>query len=157
MRIPTLVKTGLAVAATATLGSLATAPGSQWYESLDKPSWQPPKAAFPLVWTPLYVSLAVAGARAIDRAAPVEREALTASYGLNLVLNAAFTAVFFRAQRPRAALAEVAALNLSNVDLLRRMWRVDRAAGVAITPYIAWTAFATVLTASVARRNPAEG
>ncbi|MFC7273070.1 tryptophan-rich sensory protein [Paractinoplanes rhizophilus] len=68
MRLPTLVKTSAAVAAAAVTGSLVTRPDSRWYRSLDKPRWQPPPAAFPIVWTALYGLLAVAGARALDRA-----------------------------------------------------------------------------------------
>jgi translocator protein len=157
MRIPTLIKTSLATAAAAAVGSIAAAPGTRWYETLDKPAWQPPKIAFPLVWTPLYASLAIAGARAIDRADPDDRAALAASYGINLALNAGWTAVFFRAHRPRLALAEIVLLNASNLDLLRRTWKADRASGAAIAPYVAWTGFATALTASIARRNPDEG
>jgi len=155
MRIPTVVLTLAGAAATAAIGSLATAPGTSWYRRLDKPPWQPPSAAFPLVWTPLYVSIGIAGGRALDRAAPSERRALAAAYTGNLVLNAAWTAVFFRARRPRAALAEIVALNVSNADLVRRAWRADRAAGLALLPYAAWTGFATALTAAIAHRNPA--
>ena len=36
---------------------MATTPDSEWYQQLDKPSWQPPPIAFPLVWTPLYADI----------------------------------------------------------------------------------------------------
>jgi translocator protein len=52
-----------------------------------------------------------------------------------------------------AALAEIAALNAANLDLLRRFWRTDRLAGAALLPYVAWTGFATVLNAEIARSN----
>ena len=153
MRIPTWVKTTAAVTAAAVAGSLAARPDSRWYERLDKPGWQPPKQAFPIVWTTLYGLIAFAGARAIDAARGEERRALVRSYGTNLVLNAGWTAVFFAAQRPKAALAEIAALNVANLDLVRRAWAADRTAGAALLPYVAWTAFATVLNAEIARRN----
>ena len=45
-------------------------------------------------------------------------------------------------------------LTASTVDLVRRAAPVSgRAAGV-LAPYAAWTAFATVLSAAIARRNP---
>ena len=154
MATSTLARTALAVAATAAVGSIATTPASDWYRSLDKPPWQPPPAAFPLVWTPLYGLLAVAGARALDHLPDAQRSGFLRAYAANLVLNAGWTAVFFRARRPRAALVEIAALNVSNLDLLRRSLRSDRLAAAALTPYVGWTAFATALNAAIVRRNP---
>ena len=153
MSVPTWGKTGAAVTAAALLESRAASPDSRWYRSLDKPAWQPPRQVFPVVWTLLYSLLAYAGVRAIDSMPPGKRRASRLSYATNLGLNAGWTAVFFAARRPAAALAEIAALNASNVDLLRRAWMVDRAAGAALVPYVVWTAFATALNADIVRRN----
>ncbi|HEY2794889.1 MAG TPA: TspO/MBR family protein [Micromonosporaceae bacterium] len=154
MRVPTLLKTGLAVAATAAVGAAATTPNAGWYRRLNKPSWQPPAEAFGPVWTGLYALLAVAGARAIERVPRHERTPLIASYAINLGLNAGWTAAFFRARQPRLALAEIALLNASNIDLLARMRRADGLSAALTLPYAAWTGFATALNASIARRNP---
>src|SRR5689334_20329831 len=102
MPLPTLVKTSAAVTAAAVTGSLVTRPDSRWYRSLDKPRWQPPPAAFPIVWTTLYGLLAVAGARVLDRAPRAARAGFARSFGANLVLNAGWTVVFFGARAPRA-------------------------------------------------------
>jgi tryptophan-rich sensory protein len=153
MRIATLVKTAAAVASAAAAGSVVTSPNSEWYRSLDKPAWQPPKAAFPAVWTSLYAMIAFASARALDRMAPLDRSGFWRAYGVNLGLNAGWSVVFFGARRPSLALLEIAALNASNVALVRRAWRTDRLAGAALLPYLAWTGFATVLNGSIAARN----
>jgi tryptophan-rich sensory protein len=151
----TLVKTGLATAVTATAGTLATDPDSAWYRSLDKPAWQPPPAAFPAVWTPLYASIAFAAARALDAStSAAQRSRLRRAYGINLALNAGWNALFFRARRPRLALAELIVLNAANLLLLRRAWQADRLAGATLLPYLGWTGFATGLNAAIAARNP---
>jgi len=62
--------------------------------------------------------------------------------------------LFFRGRRPRAALAEIACLNIANAVLIRQTWRADRAAAVLLLPYAGWTAFATVLNAEIVRLNP---
>ncbi|MFZ2166402.1 MAG: TspO/MBR family protein, partial [Propionibacteriaceae bacterium] len=54
-----LVATGI-VGATVAVGSAASDPTSQWYVALDKPAWQPPGYVFPIAWTTLYTSIAVA-------------------------------------------------------------------------------------------------
>ncbi|GAA3456639.1 TspO/MBR family protein [Dactylosporangium matsuzakiense] len=153
MHVPTWLKTTAAVTVAAGIGSLVTRPGDRWYRHLEKPAWQPPPKAFPLVWTPLYGLIAFAGARALDASRGPARRQFAVAYAANLALNAGWTAVFFGARRPRAALAEIALLNASNLDLLRRAWQADRTAGAALAPYVAWTGFATALNASIARRN----
>jgi tryptophan-rich sensory protein len=40
------------------------------------------------------------------------------------------------------------------VDLVRRAGRVSGPAAAVLAPYAAWTAFATLLSAAIARRNP---
>ncbi|TWF75670.1 TspO/MBR related protein [Pseudonocardia hierapolitana] len=69
------------------------------------------------------------------------------------MLNAGWTWSFFRAKNPPLAVLEVLALEASTVDLARRTWRLDRNAGIALLPYVAWTTYATALTAELARRN----
>lgn len=150
----TLGVTALAVAATAVAGGVATDPASDWYRRLDKPSWQPPSWAYGVVWTPLYATIAGAAARVLDRSHGARRRAFAATLAADLALNAAWTPLFFRLRSPRAALAGVAALDAANVALVAQAWRVDRRAGAALLPYLAWTGFATALSAAIARRNP---
>ena len=147
-----------ALVGTAALGGLGTDVRSSWYARLDKPAWQPPGWAFGPAWTTLYTLIAVGSARTIDRIEDDdERQAYIAALATNLVLNIGWTWVFFTAKKPRWALAEIAALNISNLDLVRRRGKVDAAAGWLLTPYAAWTAFATALNASIAARNPSAG
>ena len=113
--------------------------------------------AFGIAWTILYVLLAGAGARALDRAKespdPTQQRGYLRLYAGNLVLNAGWTWSFFRAKRPPLAVAEVVLLLASRLELTRRTYRLDRAAGTALLPYTGWTIFATALSAEIARRN----
>ena len=155
-----------AVTAASVVGGLATAPDTPWYRSLDKPAWQPPALAFPVVWTALYADIAAVSAlsleeldrRVADDGGPVrqadrERRGYRRALGVNLVLNASWGASFFRARRPGLATAHSAALAVSAADLARRAGRVRGTRGWALAPYAAWCGFATVLSAELARRN----
>jgi len=149
----TLLKTSAAVGVAAGVGGLATDPKTDWYRKLDKPSWQPPPQAFGIVWPVLYGLIAYAAGRAMDRAPADERRKVAGALGLNLALNTGWSVLFFAAKNPRAALGEIAALNLSNALLVGKAWRADRRAGMLLLPYAAWTAFATVLNGAIVRRN----
>jgi benzodiazapine receptor len=134
----------------AVVGGLATDPQSAWFRGLAKPTWYPPPQAFGVVWTGLYAGLAWAAG---DVLAKGGGPSFARAYAANLVLNTAWTPVFFRAHRPWPAAAESALLTASTVDLVRRAAGVSPPAAAALVPYAAWTAFATALTVAIARRN----
>jgi len=137
---------------TAVAGSLATDPDSPWFRRLRKPPWYPPPATFGIVWTGLYAAMAWAGGEVLVRSGS-GRAAFVRAGAANLALNAAWTPLFFRAHRPWLAAAECAALTASTVDLVRRAAAVSGPPAAALAPYAAWTAFATALSADIARRN----
>jgi tryptophan-rich sensory protein len=154
-RSPRLARTSAAVVATAVVGGLGTDVSSRWYRNLDKPAWQPPGAAFGPAWTTLYGLMAVASARTLDRLEePGERRRFATAFGVNLALNAGWNWLFFKARRPRLALAEILVLEASTLDLTRRAARTDSPAARMLVPYAGWVAFATALNAAIARRNP---
>lgn len=153
----TAVSTTAAVLATAVVGSVAsTGAQSRWFRRLDKPSFQPPGAVFGPVWTVLYTDIAVTGSLALDRLReddPAEAAAHRRALAVNLVLNASWSWVFFRANRLPAAVVVAGALAASSIDLVRRTGGAHRGAGVALAPYAAWCTFATVLSTALWRRN----
>ncbi|QDP95429.1 tryptophan-rich sensory protein [Microlunatus elymi] len=141
------------VAAAAVAGSVGVDPKSRWYRSLRKPDWQPPAQAFGLVWTPLYAAIAWSGGRTLSRISPAERSGYVGTFAVNLVLNAGWNWLFFRARSPLAGLVGIAALNVSNAQLIKKTTATDRAAAAALLPYAAWCGFATALNASIWRLN----
>jgi tryptophan-rich sensory protein len=157
-RLARLGRVAAAVAATAGVGSLASKDvASAWYADLDKPPIQPPGIAFPVVWTTLYTDLALTAAHALDRLEAAGRHDEAAAYrralAANLVVNAGWTWVFFRAHRLGPAVGVAALLAASSADLVRRTARVSPGAAAALAPYPAWCGFATVLSAEIWRRN----
>jgi tryptophan-rich sensory protein len=152
-----LAVTGAASAVSATVGALATDPQSDWYSRLDKPRWQPPPIVFPLVWTPLYVDIAVVSAAALTSLEGEGRNdevaALRKALAVNLVLNAGWSVLFWRGRRPWVSTAWCAVLAASSSDLARRAGAVDDSLRAALLPYPAWCGFATGLNAAIARRS----
>ena len=99
-----------AVGGVAGVGAWATQPvvGSQRWDELEKPSWQPPDAVFGPVWSVLYALIATS--MLIVRRRVGWHRALFVLYGSNLALNLAWTLIFFRGRSPVAAGVEIVVL-----------------------------------------------
>lgn len=154
MRPATLAKTGGAVLATAVVGGLASRPAqSAWYAALRKPSFQPPRQAFPIVWPILYADIAVVSANAIDTLTEQGRrdEAKTFAglLALNLVLNGSWSWLFFSRRMLGTSAVAAAALTASSADLTRRAASVNGAAAAPLSLYPLWCAFATALSSRI--------
>jgi tryptophan-rich sensory protein len=135
------------------VGGLAAAPGV-WYAGLDKPPWNPPPWVFGPVWITLYLMIGLAGALAWQgRTTRAGRTGFTL-FALQLVLNALWSWLFFRWHRPDLALAELLVLWLAILGTLIAFRRIRSMAGALLVPYLLWVAFAGVLNAEIARRNP---
>ncbi len=158
---PTKVRNALCAAGLVTTaavaGSVATDADGAWYRKLDKPEWQPPKAAFPVVWTSLYAGIAITATLVQNELQRRGETGRTASFrkalAANLALNGLWSWLFFRSHHLGAATAGAAALAASSVDLARRAGRVRPRYGRQLAPYAAWTSFATVLAGELWRRN----
>jgi len=148
---------GAITAGAAALGTLATRHSvhSRWYrDELAKPPYQPPRQVFGPVWTALYAMIGWSGARVWNAPDEPARTRALALWGTQLALNVGWSGIFFGARRPRMALVEIGGLLASIVAYSRAASRVDRTAAWLMAPYLAWTAFATVLNAGIVKRNP---
>jgi tryptophan-rich sensory protein len=145
----------LPVVAAAAIGNRATLPAiPEWYAGLVKPSFNPPNGVFGPVWTLLYLAMILAFARVLRRpAATPGRNTAIGLFLAQLVLNAAWSVVFFGLRSPGAAIGVVLALDLAVVATIRAFGRLDRPAAFWLVPYLAWIAFATVLNVAVWHLN----
>lgn len=157
-RILALVVSVIVPLAVGGIGGAITAdaiPG--WYAGLAKPAWNPPPWLFGPVWSALYVAMGVAAwliwnrrtsARPLTTQPAAVRGALIA-YAVQLVLNGAWSPVFFGWKRIDLALVVIVLLLAAIAETLRRFYRIDRAAAWLLFPYLAWVSFATLLNGSI--------
>jgi benzodiazapine receptor len=135
-------------------GGLVTQPAlAAWYAGLRKPVWTPPAWIFGPVWTVLYITMAVA-AWLVWRH---RREAAVALpiglFVVQLVLNAAWSPLFFGRRDPLLALVDIGLLWVSIGLTLIAFWRVARAAGWLMLPYLIWVTYAAGLNLAIWRLN----
>ena len=134
------------------IGSLLTTPSLRpWYEGLSKPRWNPPNWLFGPVWTILYLAMAIAAwlvwRKAGLTAAPMQL------FLTQLVLNVAWSALFFRLRSPGLAFAEIVVLWFAILATTIEFWRAVPAAGWLLLPYLIWVGYATALNFSIWRLN----
>jgi tryptophan-rich sensory protein len=143
----------VAAMAVAALGASATDLGP-WYQSLVKPSWQPPDWLFGPAWTLIYALAALSAALAWSAARDSRsRTRIVALFALNALLNVTWSELFFGLQRPDWALAEVGFLWLSILLLIVVLRRHSATASWLLVPYLAWVTFAAILNLAVVRLN----
>jgi translocator protein len=147
---------GLATAGAAWYGARYSRKESRagWYRHLDKPSFTPPKSAYPVVWTMLYAAMAWSGWRIWSAAPSRERKHALRLWISQLATNAKWSKLFFGEHSPTLALADAIALEGMIFAYIKAARKVDRAAANAFIPYAAWVAFAAVLNSEIARLNP---
>lgn len=138
----------------AALGSWLTDTGP-WYRALRKPWFQPPDFLFAPAWTAIFVCLGCAAVFAWN--SPVisssQRVAILVAFGINFVLNAAWSFLFFERRRPDLALFEVVIFWCSIVALIVVVWPLSTTAVWLLVPYLAWVSFATVLNQQIVALN----
>ncbi|MDG2051915.1 MAG: tryptophan-rich sensory protein [Myxococcota bacterium] len=118
-----------------------------WYEALAKPPLNPPNWIFGPVWSALYLAMAVSG-WLIWRAQPDAVRPL-ALWCAQLLLNAAWSGLFFGLHRPGLALIEILILWGVLGATVIAFWPIHRIAGMLLLPYWAWVTFASYLNAGL--------
>ncbi len=146
----TLFLTYLAACGAAAATGAMFQPGV-WYDGLAKPRWTPPGWLFPLVWTTLYICMALAAMRVAGIAGSGQALAF---WALQIALNTVWTPVFFGLHRMRAALVVMAGLWLAVAATTVSFLLLDAVAGLLFLPYLVWVSIAGALNYTVWRMNP---
>jgi len=146
-----LAGSGILCFLAAAAGGAASVNAGGFYSELMRPSWAPPGWVFGPVWTVLYAMMAVSAwlvwRQHRFRGAP----AALSLFVVQLGANALWTWIFFVWRMGFFAFAEILVLLVLIITVRRK----NRLAALLLVPYIAWTAFAAVLSFTVWRLNPA--
>ncbi|CAH2059024.1 unnamed protein product, partial [Iphiclides podalirius] len=127
-----------------------------WYDSLKKPSWNPPKWVFGPAWTVLYSSMGYASYLVWEECGGFNENSLVplSLYGGQLVLNWAWTPIFFGLKDFKLAFIEISVLSGAAVATTISFAQHDRTAMALMLPYLGWLAYASSLAYYIWRNNP---
>ena len=129
-------------------------PDNQWFAALEKPGIYPPPIACPVVWSLLYFLMGLALAMICAARGAQGRGLALAAFAVQLLLNLAWTPLFFGLHEISKALILLAVLDLAVLVTLVLFWRVRTLAGLLLLPYLAWVLFAAVLNWQFLVLNP---
>jgi translocator protein len=124
-----------------------------WYRLLHKPAFQPPDPVIPVAWTLIDSALGLGAYRLLRRPGSTARNRALAWLAVNVGLIGGWSGIFFGRRNLPASTAMAAAMIGTGAAFVAQARTVDRPAAAAGVPFVAWVAFATVLTAALWQRN----
>lgn len=124
---------------------------SNWYESLVKPWFQPPSWLFGPVWITLYLLMGISLYLILIN--KKKSNLALGAFGVQLILNALWTLVFFGLNNIFLAFIEIVLLWLAILATIYLFYEIDKRAAYLLAPYIIWVTFAMILTFSIWRIN----
>lgn len=136
-------------------GTFTPQPGSEWYyQVLNKPSWNPPDWLFPPAWTLFFLLMGIALYLVVMQwnENKLVKGAL-AVFGVQLLLNLAWSALFFGLHSPLFALVDIVLLWFAIVLTIVKFRAISPLAGNLLIPYLLWVSFASFLNFTIWQLN----
>ena len=113
-----------------------------WYESLNKPFFNPPNYLFGIVWPILYVLMAVVSF--------LQAQNIFKLYLMQIMLNGLWSWLFFVFQSTAFAFLDIVLLVFLNILILKKLRENQAWISVFLyVPYVLWICFASVLNLSI--------
>jgi tryptophan-rich sensory protein len=128
------------------IGSIFTSSqtNSDWYQSI-KPSITPPNWVFPIVWNILFILIALSLYLAWTHADKRQKKKVAFVFGVNLLLNAFWSYLFFYKQNPQAGFYEIILILFSIIWMLMITRKINKTSFYLLIPYLLWVSFASVI------------
>jgi tryptophan-rich sensory protein len=115
-----------------------------WYPHLIKPQGTPPDIVFPIVWTVLYILMAIS-LTLLWTSRTAQKKGAFWLFGIQLFLNFIWSWLFFYLQRPGFALIDIILLWIAILLTIICFWRHTRYGSYLLLPYLAWVTYAFYL------------
>ncbi|XP_014271744.1 translocator protein [Halyomorpha halys] len=126
-----------------------------WYDGLKKSRLVPPNWVFPVAWTSLYSGMGYASYLVWKSGGGFEGDAKIPLllYGTQLLLNWAWTPIFFGAHNIKGGLIDLAIMVPTAASCALAFNKVNNTAGWLMAPYVAWLGFASYLNLRILQLN----
>jgi tryptophan-rich sensory protein len=127
------------------IGVIFTSPNiSTWYANLTKPVFNPPNWLFAPAWTILFFLMGWAF-YLIWTSKSNNKSVAYFAFGVQFLLNIAWSAIFFGLKSPNMAFYEIIILWLAILWTIVEFHKINKSAAYLLIPYILWVSFASTL------------
>jgi len=116
-----------------------------FYKSLNKPVFAPPSIAFPIVWTILYILIAISIYLILKNNKLKDIPNYTKTLIINYFSNQVFSFLFFTLKSPFLALIDTFIVFISSLFLYYESKELNKTSAKLLIPYIIWNLFALIL------------
>ncbi len=151
MKISHTIKLIISILLPLSVGAVAGMFTSQavptWYASLNRPSFSPPNWVFGPVWTTLYILLGISFFLVWKEYPSKERNLAIKIFSIQLLLNFAWSFLFFYFNLIGVALIEIILLWIGIALMIYLFYKVKPFAAYLNIPYLLWVSFAAILNA----------
>ena len=153
-----LMKLIISIAIPLMVGAIAgffTSSGvNSWYAIANKPPFNPPNWLFAPVWTALYLMMGIALFLVWSKDAneAIKKTAIIL-FSLQLLLNFAWSFIFFYEHQPGWAFVEIIAMWIMILFTIVYFGKISSLAAWLLVPYISWVSFAALLNFYIWRLN----
>ena len=128
------------------IGSFFTdASVSTWYQTINKPFFNPPSWVFGPVWTTLFILMGVALYLVWIKWPKKQTKLAIYFFSAQMVLNIAWSFFFFYLQKPLYSFIEIIILWAAILGTIITFYKVDKRTFYLLLPYILWVSFAAFL------------
>lgn len=124
-----------------------------WYQTINKPVINPPDWVFAPVWTLLYILVGLAFYLVWEKNFGSKKKMLLTIYFAQLFLNFLWSLLFFGLKNPILGLIDIILLWLFIFMNIIVFYRVIKAAGYLLIPYLIWVSYALLLNFSIVLQN----
>ena len=130
-------------------GILTTKEIAGWYDSLNKPSFNPPSYLFGPVWTALYILMGVSMFIIWNTPKTELRQKALAIFGIQLFFNFWWSILFFSFHTVFLSVIDILLMWTLIIYMISLFKRIKPVAAYLQIPYLLWVSFATVLNISI--------
>ena len=127
------------------IGGIVFRSDTIFYKSLNKPVSAPPSILFPIVWTILYILIAISIYLILKDNKLKDNPSYTKALLINYVSNQIFSFLFFTLKSPFLALIDTFIVLISSLFLYYESKELNKVSAKLLIPYIIWNIFATIL------------